>query len=211
MGASDETSDAQTQTTNSEDPAAASTGADELATTSFNAAQSPESADGDSGSEWGEGLDWEVVDPKVDPAPARAASASASDRQTAGTSSQQQLFLTTAPDASSSPDLEHAASEASGPPSESSSLSASDAHEESESEEEASLRRGRQLADTLATAEAVTAPAYDLALALGEGALAAALEGRAEPFPQLEESEEERDAFEAEFQRVLAEMGRPRS
>ncbi|KAG2438555.1 hypothetical protein HXX76_005106 [Chlamydomonas incerta] len=182
MGASDE---APIQQAPSSEERAVAAGASDPSTASPSAAQSSERPD----SEWGEGSDWEVLDP----APAHA-----SPRQLSPSSS--------------SPELEHAASEASVPASgSSSSLSASDAQEDSETEEEALLRRGRQLADTLAAAEAVTAPAYDLALALGEGALAAALEGRAEPYPQLEESEAERDAFEAEFQRVLAEMGRPRS
>ncbi|KAG2435510.1 hypothetical protein HYH02_011804 [Chlamydomonas schloesseri] len=151
--------------------------------------------------EWGEALNWELVE-----APG---SASAATEHRLSSPQSHQLASSTAPEALEGTELEQSASEACVAPSSgtSSPTSASDAHEESDTEEEANLRRGRQLADTLAAAESVTEPVYDLALALGEGALAAALEGRAEPFPPLEESEEERDAFEAEFQRVLAEMG----
>ncbi|GLC38282.1 hypothetical protein PLESTB_000937400 [Pleodorina starrii] len=52
-----------------------------------------------------------------------------------------------------------------------------------------------------------TEPAYDLALLVGEGALARALEGNAEPYPQLPETDEQRNAFELEFQQALREMG----
>ncbi|KAG2500235.1 hypothetical protein HYH03_001813 [Edaphochlamys debaryana] len=51
-------------------------------------------------------------------------------------------------------------------------------------------------------------PADDgLALLLGEGALARALAGDAAPYEPLPETEEERDAFEAEFAAALASLG----
>ncbi|GIL77778.1 hypothetical protein Vretimale_6679 [Volvox reticuliferus] len=56
-----------------------------------------------------------------------------------------------------------------------------------------------------------TNPSYDMALLLGEGALARALQGNAEPFPQLPETEEERDAFEADFQRALQDLAASRA
>ncbi|GFR51043.1 hypothetical protein Agub_g13207 [Astrephomene gubernaculifera] len=57
------------------------------------------------------------------------------------------------------------------------------------------------------TASTDADPAYDLALIMGEGALARALDGNSEPYPSIPESEEERDVFEAEFQQALLEMG----
>ncbi|EFJ53133.1 hypothetical protein VOLCADRAFT_102754 [Volvox carteri f. nagariensis] len=60
--------------------------------------------------------------------------------------------------------------------------------------------------ESIAPDSAESEPAYDLALLVGEGALARALEGNAEPYPQLPETDEERDAFEEEFQRAVQEL-----